>query len=64
MCLDSWEVTEGAHEGFFPATFPSADSLVTKDEKPELSQVQRRELSTAVSLEALLPTHARLTAEI
>lgn len=35
----AWEVTEGAHvhEGFFSVTFPSADSLVTKDEKPKLS---------------------------
>lgn len=38
-CMLAWEVAEGArvHEGFFSVTFPSADSLVTKDEKPELS---------------------------
>lgn len=37
MCLDSREVAEGAPQGFFSASFPSADALVTKDEKPELS---------------------------
>ena len=38
-CMLAWEVAEGArvHEGFFSVTFPSADSLVSKDEKPELS---------------------------
>lgn len=37
--LTAWEVAEGArvHEGLFSVTFPSADSLITKDEKPELS---------------------------
>lgn len=37
--LTAWEVAEGArvHEGLFSVTFPSSDSLITKDEKPELS---------------------------
>lgn len=39
IILTAWEVTKGVHvyEGYFSVTFSCADSLTTKDEKPEPS---------------------------